>query len=196
MLESSTETEILGVALPSSSSEREVASDRKTKVVSTTRSWIGTPYHHQMAVKGAGCDCLGLVRGVYAEIYGKPSEVPPPYSRDWAEATGQETLLDAAGRHLICVLPLAATSHALPASGLLERVPALKNTKVTPGKWDIQPGDVLIFRMRRGALAKHAAIATSATTMIHAFEDNSVCEVPLTPWWLRKIAGVYRFPDL
>ena len=28
------------------------------------RSWIGTPYVHQVSVKGGGCDCLGLVRGV------------------------------------------------------------------------------------------------------------------------------------
>jgi NlpC/P60 family putative phage cell wall peptidase len=116
-------------------------------------------------------------------------------------------LLDAAGRHLICVLPLA-TSRSLLENGevtprnsgqflpLATSRSLLENGKASPRGWDIQPGDVLIFRMRRGALAKHAAIATSATTMIHAFEDNSVCEVPLTPWWLRKIAGVYRFPDL
>jgi cell wall-associated NlpC family hydrolase len=94
------------------------------------------------------------------------------------------------------VLPLAVSSPALPASGLLERAPSLlENGKATPGKWDIQPGDVLIFRMRRGALAKHAAIAASSRTMIHAFEDNCVCEVPLTSWWLRKIAACFRFPD-
>ena len=25
-------------------------------ILSEARSWIGTPYHHQMSVKGAGCD--------------------------------------------------------------------------------------------------------------------------------------------
>lgn len=28
------------------------------------RRWIGTPYHHQAATRGAGCDCVGLIRGV------------------------------------------------------------------------------------------------------------------------------------
>jgi NlpC/P60 family putative phage cell wall peptidase len=188
-LTSSNDTEILGNSSPSPSSERprssrpeavsateKVAHDRRTKfqddVVRIARSWIGTPYHHQMAVKGAGCDCLGLVRGVYAELYGKPTEEPPPYSRDWAEATGQETLLDAADRHMI---PRYSTKREC-RSGLV---------------W---PGDVLIFRMNRIAMAKHAAIATSPISLIHAFEDNAVCEVPISSWWNRRIAGVYYFP--
>ena len=33
-------------------------------------SWIGTPYRHQASRKGVGCDCLGLVLGVWRELYG------------------------------------------------------------------------------------------------------------------------------
>ena len=33
-------------------------------VVAEARQWIGTPYHHQAAVRGVGCDCAGLVLGV------------------------------------------------------------------------------------------------------------------------------------
>jgi NlpC/P60 family putative phage cell wall peptidase len=142
------------------------STDIGARVVEIAREWIGTPYHHQMAVKGAGCDCLGLVRGVYGEVYGREPEAAPPYSRDWAEATGAETLIAAAERHLM--------------------------RKSVSG---ICPGDVLIFRMKRGAMAKHAAILATPRTMIHAFENNAVCEVPLTPHWLRKIAAVFRFPD-
>lgn len=29
------------------------------------RSWVGTPYQHQATTKGAGCDCLGFIRGLY-----------------------------------------------------------------------------------------------------------------------------------
>ncbi|MEI9900819.1 MAG: hypothetical protein WDN31_12600 [Hyphomicrobium sp.] len=42
-------------------------------------------------------------------------------------------------------------------------------------------GDVLIFRLRSGAMAKHAAILASAKTMIHATEGARVSEVPLSP---------------
>jgi NlpC/P60 family putative phage cell wall peptidase len=69
-------------------------------VVAKAREWIGTPYHHQASVKGAGCDCLGLVRGVYREVTGQEPETPPPYSPDWGDATGEETMIEAAGRHL------------------------------------------------------------------------------------------------
>jgi NlpC/P60 family putative phage cell wall peptidase len=39
-------------------------------VVAAARDWLGTPYHDQASVKGVGCDCLGLVRGVWREVVG------------------------------------------------------------------------------------------------------------------------------
>ena len=65
------------------------------------RDWIGTPYHHQASVNGVGADCLGLVRGVWRDLMGLEPEAPPAYSRDWAEADGCETMLEAARRHLV-----------------------------------------------------------------------------------------------
>jgi len=47
------------------------------------RGWVGTPYRHMAARKGAGCDCLGLVRGVWAERRGEAPVPVPPYSADW-----------------------------------------------------------------------------------------------------------------
>ena len=135
------------------------------RIVAAARGWTGTPYHHQMAVKGAGCDCLGLVRGVYAEVMGAPSEEPPPYTPDWGDATGEETMLLAAARHL----------NLIP-------------------RWEAAPGDVLIFRMLPGRIAKHAAIVTTPTDMIHAFEYAPVSEGPIGPW-VRRIAAAFRFPE-
>ena len=54
-------------------------------------------------MRGAGCDCLGLVRGVFRELYGFEAQIIPPYSRDWSEVGGTETLLDAAQKHLVNV---------------------------------------------------------------------------------------------
>jgi NlpC/P60 family putative phage cell wall peptidase len=70
------------------------------RIVTEARSWIGTPYRHQASLKGVGCDCLGLLRGVWREIMGIEPEMPPPYSPDWAEA-GADTLVSAAIRHLV-----------------------------------------------------------------------------------------------
>ena len=42
-------------------------------IVAETRDWIGTPYRHQASLKGVGCDCLGLVRGVWRNVIGLPT---------------------------------------------------------------------------------------------------------------------------
>jgi len=69
-------------------------------ILAEARTWIGTPYQHQASAKGAGCDCLGLVRGVWRALYGGEPEPFPAYTPDWAERQGAETLLEAAGRYL------------------------------------------------------------------------------------------------
>ena len=72
----------------------------RAAIVAEAWSWLGTPYQHQASVKGAGCDCLGLVRGVWRALYGEEPETVPPYRPDWAELGGEETLLKAARRWL------------------------------------------------------------------------------------------------
>ena len=137
------------------------------EVVACVRQWIGTPYHHQASRKAVGCDCLGLVRGVWREIYGREAERPPPYSRDWAEASRTESMLAAADRYF-------------------------NRIKLS----DIQLGDVVVFRLRAGFVAKHTGILTSDETMVHAMERSVVSEVALGPWWRRRLAGAFRFPGV
>ena len=136
-------------------------------IVACARRWIGTPYHHQASLKGIGCDCLGLIRGVWREIYGPEPEAMQPYTRDWGDATGEETLLAVARRHLEM------------GDGYSD---------------DLMAGDVVVFRMRQGAIAKHVAIASTSTEMIHAQEHIGVVEVPVGSWWRRRIAGKFQFP--
>lgn len=77
------------------------ASDEAVRaaVVSEALTWVGTPYRHQASLKGVACDCLGLVRGVWRAIYGAEPQEAGVYSRDWAEAGGEERLLGAARRY-------------------------------------------------------------------------------------------------
>jgi NlpC/P60 family putative phage cell wall peptidase len=125
---------------------------RRPQIVAIARAWLGTPYHHQASVKSVGCDCIGLVRGIWRDLYGPEPQPLPAYTRDWAEAHGRETLLEAARRHLVEIAPSAA-----------------------------RPGDVLVFRWRRGTPAKHCAILSTPTAMIHALEGAPLSEVPLSP---------------
>lgn len=62
-----------------------------------------------------------------------------------------------------------------------------------------QAGDVLVFAMRSGAVAKHLAIQAETgpeASFIHAYERHGVVESPLTGPWRAKIAGRFAFPRL
>ncbi len=74
-------------------------------IVAEARAWIGTPYRHQASLKGIGCDCLGLLRGVWRDVLGPEPETPPPYSAAWAESAPEraDPLVAAARRHLVPV---------------------------------------------------------------------------------------------
>ena len=69
-------------------------------VVAAARLWLGTPYLHQASARGAGCDCLGLIRGVWREVHGQEPAPIPPYTPDWSEPQGAETLWETAARLL------------------------------------------------------------------------------------------------
>lgn len=71
------------------------------RVITTAQSWAGTPYRHQGSLKGVGCDCLGLVRGVWRELHGCEPETLKPYTMDWAETAACDPLLDAANQHFL-----------------------------------------------------------------------------------------------
>ncbi len=55
-------------------------SPTRTRIVAEARAWIGTPYRHQASLQGVGCDCLGLVRGVWRALHGAEPEATPAYT--------------------------------------------------------------------------------------------------------------------
>lgn len=73
----------------------------RMRVLAEARHWIDTPYQHQASAHGAGCDCLGLIRGIWRALYGAEPLSVPPYTADWAERSDEETLLNAARECLI-----------------------------------------------------------------------------------------------
>lgn len=141
-----------------------------TRHAEIARGWLGTPYRHQASTKGAGADCLGLVRGVWREALGPEPEVPPAYTADWGEAGQTEVLWRAAERHMVRKDNGAA----------------------------LAPGDIVLFRMRDGAVAKHLGIVgriAPAATVIHAYLRHGVVETALSDVWRRRIVAVFEFPE-
>ncbi|MGV8832852.1 MAG: NlpC/P60 family protein [Devosia sp.] len=70
-------------------------------VVIAARAFLGTPYRHQAATIGAGCDCLGLLRGVWRALYGSEPMVVPPYRADLRDPLNAGALQAAAERFLL-----------------------------------------------------------------------------------------------
>ena len=137
-------------------------------LVAAARGWIGTPYVHQAATRGAGCDCLGLIRGLWREVHGAEPEAVPPYTMDWSEAEGAARLWAAAARHMVPKLLFSAA-----------------------------PGDVPPFRMRPGAVAKHLGVQSEvgpSPRFIHAYSGHGVVESPLSAPWRRRIVARFAFP--
>jgi NlpC/P60 family putative phage cell wall peptidase len=142
---------------------------RQDRVVIEARRWIGTPYLHQASVIGAGTDCLGLLRGIWRALLGAEPVAIPPYTEDWAEPSRHEVLREAANQWLVAK-PLHAAER----------------------------GDVLLFRMRQGGIAKHLGIQSAtgdAAAVIHAYSGVGVVESPLSRPWMSRIVERFSFPE-
>ncbi len=144
-------------------------------MIEVARSWIGTPYRHQASLKGVGADCLGFLRGVYAEVYKDHPHMLPPelntiptYTASWAESPKGERLLDAANEFL---LPLPRWKG--PLDGL-----------------------VVLFRIIPTSAVKHCGIFTEGTNLIHAYENHGVVEEPIRSDWLNKEMHFFKFPEI
>ncbi|MBE7218574.1 MAG: C40 family peptidase [Caulobacteraceae bacterium] len=140
------------------------------RALAAARDWLGTPYRHGASAPGEGSDCLGLVRGVWRALYGAEPQPVPAYRSDWAEVSGDETLLEAARRWF--------RPTPLPAA---------------------RPGDVLLFRMAPEACVKHCALLSETAgegRVIHAYWGRAVVESWLGPWWRRRLHSAWSFPEI
>lgn len=152
------------------SPERPPSADCRTRqlVVAEALTWIGTPYRHQASRKHVGCDCLGLVRGIWQALYGYPLADPGPYAPDWVDVGGTERLLVGAHRYF-------------------KEIPCLGASAA---------GDLLLFRWRPHLPARHLGILAGPTSFIHAYEGaGGVVRSPLVPQWRQRIAAIFAFPE-
>jgi NlpC/P60 family putative phage cell wall peptidase len=135
------------------------------EVAAAARAWLGTPYRHRASARGAGCDCLGLLRGVWRTLYGSEPLPVPNYRAD-ARDPAHAGALQAAAEQLL------APSEGAP-----------------------QAGDIVLFRLRQGAPPRHCGIMVARQRFIHAQEGLGVVEASLGESWQRRLAGTYRFPE-
>ena len=136
------------------------------EIVAAARAWLGTPYRHQAATLGAGCDCLGLLRGVWRTLYGSEPMALPPYRADWRDLSHAEILLAAANRLL------------------------------RPVEQPLAPGQVVLFRLNGLPIPKHCGIMIAPDRFIHAQERLGVIEANLTDGWRRRLDRLFAFPPI
>ncbi len=113
---------------------------------------------------GSGCDCLGLVCGVWRKILGGEPFSVPPYPRSGKDPGGASLLLNAAENLLV------------PLHGLLV------------------PGSVLLFQMHKKIPPRHCGILIDGGRFVHAQERLGVTELTLDKRWQRRIHSTYAFP--
>lgn len=136
------------------------------RIVTLARGWIGTPYVHQASTRGAGADCLGLIRGIWREALGAEPAPVPAYTEDWSEAGHDERLWAAARAYLRPRdgwAPGAVVLFRMRAAGVAKHLGILAETGPRP-------------------------------TFIHAYSGHHVTESPLSAPWARRIVAVFDFP--
>ena len=60
------------------------------------------------------------------------------------------------------------------------------------------PGQVVLFRMRAGSVAKHlgvTAVRGGSESFIHAYSGHGVIENALTAPWARRVVARFAFPE-
>lgn len=149
----------------------------RAAVIAEARAWIGTPFVHQGFVR-AGCDCIGLVRGVGAAsgaLALDPAEVKPLWR--YPRSPRLQEIVRACDRFLVRQARDAA-----------------------------RPGDVLCFDIGRGP--QHLGILVAPNTIVHAhsganrrgYETRSrdtgrVVDSEIAPNW-RLFNASWRYPGV
>jgi NlpC/P60 family putative phage cell wall peptidase len=138
-------------------------------VVLEARRWLGTPFHLQAKVRGAGCDCLGLLEGVWEAAVGRAlPPLAPFYSADW---------------------------RRLPAYTARFRARLEAFASPLPDGQTARPGDIVVFGLDAERWL-HGGILSREGMFIHALADGAgaVCETRLdAPPWAGRLLSCYRY---
>jgi len=151
----------LGSGFDSTKTLKTLDSDRITKAA---LSWAGTPYRHQASLLGVGCDCLGLIRGVWRTLYGFEPALTPPYPQFGRDKQSASLLLDAAQKFFIPCDNKAAA------------------------------GRLILFQLHQTIPPRHCGIILDEKTFIHAQERLGVVVAALDDNWRKRIHSTFAFP--
>jgi len=111
----------------------------RERVIEEAKSYIGTPFHHNQCVKGAGIDCLWLLVACYRTIGIVPANFNPGfYPHDWHLHKQEERYLKGVEQY---------------AQRLVNGTPP-------------QPGDIALYKI--GKCVSHGGIIIGDGLIVHA----------------------------
>jgi NlpC/P60 family putative phage cell wall peptidase len=132
------------------------------------RDWLGTPFHLNAVIKGAGCDCYGLVRGIFQE-------------KTQCVLSSSPILPDMQPATLTTFAPLFLAHLAEYTVEIPHRLP--------------QPNDILLFSLPSGE-SVHLGIAENEHTFIHAVYGRGVIASRYTGLWAGRHRRSFQFLPL
>jgi NlpC/P60 family putative phage cell wall peptidase len=136
------------------------------EVIAEARTWLGTPWHHQASVKGAGCDCIGFVRGV-AERFVGPVPLALDYTATW---------------HLYRAEPRMYL-------GFKERC-----EEIDPA--EARVADILLFGAGKGPAHHCAFLTPEGGLIHCYQEAGRVVEHSFSPVWRPRLRHAFRLPGI
>ena len=139
---------------------------KREDIVKKAREWIGTPWAHQASVKGVGCDCVGMVRGVYTELTGKKVGGAMDYTRSFYLFSGEERLKNEIAKYCI-EIPIE----------------------------EAKSGDVILISFLN-LPSHHIGILAGTTFIHSWEDIGKVVEIPYDAAWKRLTKAVFRFPEV
>lgn len=139
----------------------------REEIVNEARKWVGCKWIHQACVRGVACDCVGLVRGVHAQLTGDAFVGDYDYPATWHLFKEDEKLCQECRKYLV-EIPVAAAGA----------------------------GDILLFGFRPRFPAHHLAILTGDGTIIHSYMDvGVVVETAYNEAWRSMVRFAFRYPE-
>jgi len=136
------------------------------EIVNEVRTWLGTPYHHQARVKGAGVDCAMLLCEVFESCGMIPHIDPRPYPADWHLHQSEEKYLG------------WIKQYADPV----------------PDGEEPLPGDIVLYTF--GRTVSHAGIVIDWPIIIHAYRGQGCVMAEGDRGELgNRLAGFWRVRD-
>ncbi len=146
----------------------------RDRIIAEARSWLGTPWRHQASVKGVGCDCAGLVRGV-GNALGlmdcREGAVGTAEFAGYGRAPEPKRMIRALDRFMTRSSRAAARQ---------------------PDALEPVPGSVLLIRFDRDP--QHLAILTLEDTIVHALASaGCVVEHRLSADWRARVVAAWSY---